>query len=129
MPCAPRELNMVNVALVVEDEQIIRTLLTDILKEMDYEVLETDNEEDAWNLFTQQSSDISFIYTDIQLRKGNGIELYRRIRSQSPSTPVVVSSSMMHLELSSVEYDRHGQFLAKPFTLDSFLDTVQQFQS
>ncbi len=120
---------MVNVALVVEDERIIRTLLTDILKEMDYKVLEADNEEDAWDLFTQQSSDISFIYTDIHLRKGSGIELYRRIRSRSPSTAVVVSSSMMHLELSGVEYDQRGQFLAKPFTLDSFLDTVHQFQS
>ncbi len=115
---------MKNAALVVEEEDLVRSLVDHVLHVMDFEVLDANSEEKAFDLFCQRESEISYVYIDYNLRRGNGMNLYQKIRERNPNVYIVISSGMPDNGLLTLNVDPLGQFLPKPFSLDSLLDTV-----
>ena len=74
--------------LIVDDEEIVRTLLIRTLKPCDYEIGVAENGIEAINHMDRGSYDL--IITDYMMPKMDGLELTRRIRAKYPSTPVLI---------------------------------------
>lgn len=77
--------------LVIDDEQQIRNIICYVLNEKGYECVEASTATQAWELFKKQHFDL--IMLDVMLPDLSGVELCRRIRTDS-QTPVLLVSAL-----------------------------------
>lgn len=75
-------------ALVVDDEEFLREIISEELQRKGVTVIEATNGEEAFKLFQTNSPDI--IITDLRMPGGNGIDLLEKIKATSTIRPVVV---------------------------------------
>jgi CheY-like chemotaxis protein len=98
--------------MVVEDEALIRDVLSEILNDLGASVAEACNADEAWD-FLAAGSHFDLVFTDNSMPGSmTGIELAQRIRAEYPEVDVVVVSGDWRL-LSWTE-----PVLAKPYPLD-----------
>jgi CheY-like chemotaxis protein len=74
--------------LIADDEKALRILLVEALKPYDYHIDVVENGAEAISHIQRKSYDL--IITDYMMPKMDGLELTRRIRSQYPSTPILI---------------------------------------
>lgn len=74
--------------LFVEDEELIRTILTETMIEAGLEVTEAANGEEAMQLLGQRRFDL--LLTDVHMPgRFNGVDIARQVRALWPEVPVV----------------------------------------
>lgn len=99
--------------LIADDEEAIRMLLAMALETYDYEIDIVENGLEAINNIYKRSYDL--IITDYMMPKMDGLELTKRIRSEYPSTPILVVTG------NGPEHDflKSGAtfYLEKPFSI------------
>lgn len=99
--------------LVVEDEQLLATMLRRILEDAGYQVSVCRDGEAALGLL-EQESEFALVLTDILLGRGmNGWTLTRRIESRWPALPVLTMSG--HAPSSPGQTVERAPNLHKPF--------------
>jgi DNA-binding NtrC family response regulator len=101
-------------ALVVDDEDKIRTLCRDVAFESGLQVRTAATTEQALDSLEQYPADI--VVTDLRVPQLGGIELLRRIKESYPLTAVIVLTQYGTIE-SAVEATRMGaaDYVTKPF--------------
>lgn len=109
--------------LVVEDEFLIRMVVSDHLRDSGFIVVEAFNGDEAIDIL-KSGAPIDLIFTDVRMPgEIDGLGLLAYAILHRPQLPVVVTSG--HLE-ASLAYDGGAtRFLAKPCTLDAVTGTVQ----
>jgi two-component system, cell cycle sensor histidine kinase and response regulator CckA len=78
--------------LLVEDEDGVRRLLTQVLQRRGYRVLEASNGEEALQLFEQQGADIHLVLTDMVMPRMGGRDLALRLNQIRPELKVIFMS-------------------------------------
>lgn len=111
--------------LVAEDDQAIRTVLSQALKRSGYSVRVTESISELWQWVQQGLGDL--VVTDVVLPDGNGLEILPQIKLLRPELNVVVMSAQNTL-LTAVKANEGGAFeyLPKPFDLQVLLKTVEK---
>jgi len=113
--------------MVVEDVKNIRELLSLILKNEGFDVIESVNGQDAWNKL--DGSGIDMLITDLNLPEMNGFELVRKLRSSSDFhlTPVLMVTSENH-EIIRKKAKQLGvnEWLMKPLIPEDLMDVVRR---
>ena len=107
--------------LVVEDDDIVRMLIVDVLEELEFSVLEAADGESALNTLRDQSKLIDLMMTDHGLPDMTGSELAEKARQMRPSLPVLFASG--YAENIDVPADMH--VIGKPFSIDQLRDKVK----
>ncbi len=114
-----------NKIIIADDEQKIRKLVSDFLKNAGYHVIEAQDGYEAFDLFNQHKTDLALIILDIMMPGLNGWEVCRKIRETS-DVPV------MFLTARSEEYDELAgyesgadDFVTKPFSPSVLVKRVQ----
>ncbi|HWP92839.1 MAG TPA: response regulator [Thermodesulfobacteriota bacterium] len=99
--------------LVVDDENLILKIISDILLKEGYEVKTAFNCEKALQLLREYSFHV--VLTDIRMPEKNGIDLLEDVRNFNPDIPVIIMTGYASL-VTAVEAVRHGAFdyLTKP---------------
>ena len=113
--------------LVVEDEEIVRSLIQNILEAQGYAVLEAHHGLEALQICERRGDDIQLILTDVVMPQMSGPDLAKRIAILRPGIKVLYMSgytenALAHLGVADVD----GACLQKPFTLDSLTRRVRQ---
>ena len=100
--------------LVVDDEETLRSVVSQVLSADGFEVAEAASGEEALEAFRAQSHQL--VITDIRMRGMSGIELLTQIKQHSPDTQVVIMTSHASLD-SALTALRAGayDYLVKPF--------------
>lgn len=106
--------------LIVDDEKTVRKVMAEALKSTEHRIDIAENGLEAIRRIGESSYDL--IITDYLMPKIDGLELVRRIRSQS-STPIIVvtSDGPVHELLNSGAM----ACIVKPFDLFELQDTVK----
>jgi signal transduction histidine kinase/ActR/RegA family two-component response regulator len=109
--------------LVVDDEECIRELLSDILDREGYEVTLAESGSEALELFDTQS--FKAVFTDVGMPGMSGWELARAIRERNNDIPLAVITGWGDA-VSSTEREeaRVDWVVAKPFSIDSIAEIV-----
>ncbi len=82
----------VPVALVVEDEAVIRAILADELEDAGFAVVEADGADAAVAAFAGRS-DIGIVVTGVRMPGSmDGIGLARWMREHAPAVPIIITS-------------------------------------
>jgi|RhiMetdeSRZDD1v2_1073273.scaffolds.fasta_scaffold1100697_1 CheY-like chemotaxis protein len=106
--------------LVVEDESVVRWVMSRVLREAGYVVAEVTRGDEAIELGRKIEFDA--IVTDSHMPGLSGLELLEQMRREWPSIPILRVSGSPPPEGSADDRVRH---LQKPFTVDSFLHAVE----
>ena len=112
--------------LVVDDEAIMRDLLTDFLEMMDYTVASAKDGSMAWEMLSSAGpNEFNLVVSDINMPKMGGIELFRNIRTKFPDMPIILMTGY-GIEKVKQDVEKAEGFLAKPFELDVLNDLVEK---
>jgi two-component system cell cycle response regulator len=100
--------------LVVDDEDVIRGVMAELLKSQDHEVTEASFAEDALEEFKKQPFPV--VVTDIVMGHMNGLDLLREVKKIDPDCEVIVMTSNASME-TAIAALREGayDYLIKPF--------------
>lgn len=100
--------------LVVDDEETLRSVVSQVLSADGFEVAEAASGEEALEAFRSQSHPL--VITDIRMSGMSGIELLTQIKAHNPDTQVVIMTSHASLD-SALTCLRAGayDYLIKPF--------------
>ena len=111
--------------IVIDDEKIKRTTMTDVLNKAGYNVESFETPIAALAHFEKFGSDI--VITDIRMPGLDGFEVLRKVKSISPNTAVVMITGYGTIE-SAVEAMKLGayDYLTKPFSSDQLLLVISK---
>jgi two-component system cell cycle sensor histidine kinase/response regulator CckA len=112
--------------LVVEDEDLVRSMAVSLLKDHGYRVLEACSGKDAIEVFRSHSSEVDLLFTDVMM-PGNilGDELASRLCDAKPSLAVLFTSGYTP-EVARADLQEGINFLSKPFTPSQMLTLIRQ---
>ena len=109
--------------LVVDDNDLVRELVVDILEAAQYTVLQADSGQQAMQLISQQPADC--VLLDYNLPEMKGTEVLEQIRASEASCRVI-SMSAQPLDAGSYLSEKSGfdAYLRKPFMPDELIEAV-----
>lgn len=120
-PEQPVDLRGTETILVAEDEQIVRTVVREMLGEVGYTVLEAASGREALEVAARHEGPIDLLLTDMVMPELGGPELARELARLRPGCAVVFMSAH-----AGGPPDGASAFLQKPFTHDSLAGTVRR---
>jgi PAS domain S-box-containing protein len=111
--------------LLVEDDEIMRTLTRQLLKEHGYNVLEANDGKSALELMESDPFTIDLLLTDVVMRRMSGPELADRLHASHPGLKVAFMSGYTGEMMANREMLKPGvTLLEKPFTRTALLSTI-----
>jgi PAS domain S-box-containing protein len=111
--------------LLVEDDEIMRSLTRQLLQEHGYTVFEADDGKSALEWVQSHPEKIDLLLTDVVMRRMSGPELVERLNRSHPSVKVVYMSGYTGELMANREVLKPGvTLLEKPFTRTALLNTV-----
>jgi len=111
--------------LVVDDEDTLRNMLTDVLVEEGYEVFAAPNGEEAVKKLREEYFEL--VITDIMMPGLNGIGVLKAAKEIEPGTDIIVMTGYASVE-TAVESMRLGasDYITKPFNIDQIKIVVSR---
>lgn len=109
---------------MVDDEQLILQIISDIFSNEGYEVITALNCDRAINLLKDDVFHV--VLTDIRMPEKNGINLLDSIRTFNPDIPVIIMTGYASLE-TAIEAVKHGAFdyLSKPLDFNKLKSIIK----
>ena len=112
--------------LVVDDDTVISDFLSEIFLRMGYDVVTASNGDDAWIQFTNKA--FGLVLTDLEMPGINGFTLAKRIKEQSPRTPVIMVTGQSPEEVMKKTVEGViDSVILKPFKLEEIRRKVNEF--
>ncbi len=112
--------------LLVEDEFLIRLILSEALAEAGYDVCEAETGDEAVELMEAQTG-FDVLVTDIQMPGAtDGIALAGLIRSRHPGIPVVYMTGRPDVMRKAGHLDEREAFIRKPYGPSEVLSTIER---
>jgi CheY-like chemotaxis protein len=108
--------------LVVEDELLVRMMLSDELRDAGYDVLEAYNADEAL-VILQSVARVDLIVSDVRMPGSmDGLGLLKEVKETFPAIPVIITSA--HLHPGFATKDGAAVFFAKPYKLETVIKAV-----
>jgi DNA-binding NtrC family response regulator len=110
--------------LIVEDEEILRSILRRLLEDAGYSVATADSAEAALEIFTSQP--IAVTLTDIRMAGMDGLALLDQIKAVDAEALVIIMTAFSSVD-SAIAALRKGayDYITKPFVNEDLLQTVK----
>jgi two-component system, cell cycle sensor histidine kinase and response regulator CckA len=109
--------------LVVDDEEMLRSVVTRLLVRMGHTVIAARNGEEGVRAFGEHHGDLTMVLLDMQMPVMDGIEAYGRMRAIDATVPILLTTGNS-IEQARLPGARVENFLQKPYTLDSLADAM-----
>jgi DNA-binding response OmpR family regulator len=108
--------------VVVEDDELLRTVVVEILTDDGFEVFEAGHAEGALRILCSNTNGVEALFTDINMPGSmNGLELASRARQRWPWLRVMIGSGDRPASLPS-----GGGFLLKPYKLSDLCERMRE---
>jgi len=113
--------------LLVEDNQMVREMVCEMLVGYDYEVLVATDGGDAIDVASKNIGRISLMVSDVVMPGMNGPELYEQLLASMPDLKVVfISGYPMNPSLRGGTLEEEVNcYLQKPFTAEALLERIR----
>ncbi len=100
--------------LVVDDEEFMRKLLTNILRKAGMEVLTAQNGEEALRVFQEKECDV--VVSDVRMAGMSGFDLLKQVKAQRPDTAFVVMTGYADsYSIKDALLQGADEYITKPF--------------
>ena len=110
--------------LIVEDEELMRSILRQLLEAEGFRALSADSAENALEIFA--ANDVAVTLTDIKMAGMDGLELLDRIKAIDADSLVIIMTAYSSVD-SAIAALRKGayDYVTKPFVNEDLLQTVR----
>lgn len=108
--------------LFIDDEELLLTMGEMVLTSCGYQVLVANNGLKALEIFSQKSSEIDLVITDLVMPQMSGREVIERIRRINPEVKIICASGFVKPPSSGDDEN----YLQKPFASQDLLRKVKQ---
>ena len=111
--------------LVVEDEALMRSIITDLMRGEGYEVVEAPSGEVAWQIFEKEKIDLAIL--DLNLSGGSsGLDVLKKMRDVDSEVMAIIVTAYASVE-SAVQALQQGayDYITKPFANDHLKNQVR----
>lgn len=127
---APEQTGNGELILVVEDEDSIREVTSELLQMAGYKVIVAPNGAEAVAMYARHADDIKLVILDIMMPVMDGVACVYALRSLNPNVKAVIMSGAMDTK-ESEKLHEVGVLasISKPFTAESMLAVVHQLIS
>jgi CheY-like chemotaxis protein len=113
--------------MLVEDDDSVRELVRNVLRDKGYRVLEASRGEEALELSELYAGRIDLLVTDVVMPQMSGCELAHRLVSSRPQVKVLyISGYTDNAAWYPGGLDAEGAFLQKPFTPEALARKVRE---
>ncbi|MFZ3217471.1 MAG: PAS domain S-box protein [Candidatus Acidiferrales bacterium] len=113
--------------LLVEDEAVVRDLVTQILQESGYQILCAPSGTEAMHIAARHPGPIDMLITDVVMPEMSGPELVKRVQRERPETLVLYMSGYTDdVALGRQGLPENSAFISKPYTPQQFLRKVRE---
>lgn len=109
------------IALVVDDEPLIRMDTADLVAEAGYDVIEAEDGCEAISYLAAHPT-VCLVITDIQMPEVDGLTLARHIAAHWPSIAIIIASGAVLP--APGEFPADARFISKPFSPAVVLETI-----
>lgn len=111
--------------MIVEDEEIVRENLSELLSEKDYNVIEATNGKEALELLTL--SNVDLIITDLKMPVMDGLAFVQEVKKneKTKTIPIIVLSAKS--ESSIIQFcvqNLIAEYISKPFDASFLYNAV-----
>ena len=111
--------------LLVEDEEAVRQMTTDMLEQSGYTTLTATTSGEALAQCANEEQRIDLLLTDIIMPEMNGRELSRHIKLMRPEIKVLFMSGYTADILPDEEAVTEGYFIKKTFSLRTLTEMIE----
>jgi len=115
--------------LLVEDEDMLRGLIRELLEIKGYAVLEASQGVEALELLKARDESVDLILTDVVMPQMSGSELVERLRKDQPDLKVIFMSGYTGANNAAIHKSLEMPgvaFLQKPFRLNVLISQVNE---
>ncbi|NTW49045.1 MAG: response regulator [Chlorobiales bacterium] len=119
--------NAKKTVLVVDDEELIRELLYDVL-EGEYKVLLAEDGEKGWKMYQAHAQEIDAVITDLIMPHLRGDKFLEKIREQDPKLPVIIITGFeKEVDVLKMLDGPRVAFIHKPFDIEQLLLQLNRY--
>jgi CheY-like chemotaxis protein len=109
-------------AVVVDDEELLRIYAAGLLEEYGFRVLEAEDARTALKIL-ESNKDVRLLFTDIQMPGGlDGMDLTREVHARWPNVLLVIASGGNKPARAEIPDD--GRFIRKPYEAAELFNQV-----
>ena len=113
--------------LVVDDQEIIRTVSKAMLEMIGYGVLRAESGEEALAIFEANREQIKLVLLDMIMPGMSGKETFHRLRALDPHLPVILASGYsLGGEVDALLAEGCNGFIQKPFNVAVLAEKISQ---
>jgi nitrogen-specific signal transduction histidine kinase/CheY-like chemotaxis protein len=126
-PLINNNLNGPETVLLVDDEEFILKVGSQILEELGYAVLTAASGKEALEIYSEKKDEIDIVVLDMIMPGMGGGETFDSIKALNPDAKVLLSSGYSIMGEASDILSRGCQgFIQKPFTMKSFSEKLRE---
>jgi DNA-binding NtrC family response regulator len=112
--------------LLVEDEPFVREATCSILESAGFEVLPTEDAQEAMEVYEACKRGIDLVMTDMVLPGRTGQQLGQDLQLRSPEIAVLVTSGYGNSEYATEASGSRTYFLAKPYSRRTLVEKIEK---
>lgn len=110
--------------LLVEDEDFVREVTTQVLQSAGYRVLKARNAVEAMRVFLQYADGVNLLLTDMVMPGKNGVDLAQELKALCPTLKTILMSGYPSAPNGDTGCD--VAYLPKPFSAKSLTSKIRQ---
>jgi len=115
------------VVLVVEDEDVVRHALVDLLETLNYRTREASNGAEAFQMLSTSALDIDLLISDVVMPKLGGLGLFHELRQHGYAMPMILlSGHPLGVEISDLTAQGLSAWLTKPPPVRELAETINR---
>ena len=111
------------IALVVDDEPMVRMSAADMIAEAGFDVLEAADAEEAI-FYLKQYPSLRLLFTDVRMPENDGLILAKHVKDKWPHVSVIVTSGAVVPTETQLPDD--VRFIAKPISPKLLVGTIRE---
>jgi len=112
-----------HIVLVVDDEFLVRSVLSEILRDAGFHVLQAASVSDAIGIL-EKHPHVDLVFSDVKMPVMDGFELARWVNEHKTDLPVILASGYVGKTNMACEL-RCAEFLKKPFDFDTVIEKIR----
>lgn len=117
----------IQTVLVVEDEVLIRMVISEYLRECGYRVIEAAHAQEAVALLQEPDVDVDIMFTDVEMPgEMDGFKLAQWVRANRPEVNVIMAGSPQRAANAAGNLCESGPLLSKPYDPQFALDRIKR---
>ncbi|RMH76253.1 MAG: response regulator, partial [Calditrichaeota bacterium] len=126
---APRMTAGQGTVLVVDDEEVVRGFLQDVLQRAGYKILTAADGEEALEVFAEHEEEIDLIILDMIMPKKGGEETLKELRERNTTVRVLIATGYVQKIPQGLSELGVEGILQKPFKVKELLHRIHEILS